>query len=60
MAHPDIEIEVDGETLPVRAVEVIGEERDALYARQVASQPYYAGFQTKTKRVIPVIALEPR
>ena len=60
IAHPDIVIEVDGQTLSVRAVEVKGAERDELFARQVASQPYYAGFQKKTKRIIPVIALEPR
>ena len=60
MAHPEIQIEAEGKTIAVRAVEMKGAERDELYARQVAAHGFYAGFQKKTKRVIPVIALEPR
>jgi len=59
IAHPEIEIEAGGETIPVRAIEVTGAERNELYERQVAAHSFYAGFQKKTKRVIPVIALEP-
>lgn len=60
VANPEINIEAGGETIPVRAIEVTGNERDQLFARQVAAHPFYAGFQRKTKRIIPVIALEPR
>lgn len=59
-AHPDVEIEVGPRRLAVRAVEVTGEERDALYARQVAAEPQFGDYQAKTDRRIPVIALEPR
>ncbi|HKT21021.1 MAG TPA: nitroreductase family deazaflavin-dependent oxidoreductase [Nitrososphaerales archaeon] len=59
-AYPDLEIEVGDGTIKVRAEEVKGEERDALYARQASIYPQFADYQRKTKRVIPVIALTPR
>jgi deazaflavin-dependent oxidoreductase (nitroreductase family) len=60
IAHPDLTIEVGGERIEVRAVELTGAERDEIYARQVRAHPFFAGFQKKTKRVIPVVALVPR
>ncbi len=60
VAHPDIDIEAGNETIAVRARVTEGAERDDLFARQVARHSFYAGFQKKTKRLIPVIALEPR
>lgn len=60
VAHPEIDIEVDGQTVPVRAVDVRGTERDELYARQAAAHPQFAEYQERTSRVIPVVALEPR
>ncbi|MGE0688448.1 MAG: nitroreductase family deazaflavin-dependent oxidoreductase [Dehalococcoidia bacterium] len=60
VAHPDIDIEVGSKTVPVRARVTEGAERDELFARQVARHSFYAGFQKKTKRIIPVVALEPR
>ncbi|MDG7006882.1 MAG: nitroreductase family deazaflavin-dependent oxidoreductase [Nitrososphaerota archaeon] len=59
-AHPDIEIEVGGEKIMVRAQEVKGPERDRLYAKQASLYPQFADYQSKTKRVIPVIALAPK
>lgn len=56
-AHPDIQIEVGDETIDVRAQEVTGKERDVLYNRQATLYPAFAGYQLKTKRIIPVIAL---
>jgi deazaflavin-dependent oxidoreductase (nitroreductase family) len=60
LAHPDVTIEIDGETRPVRAVVVKGPERDELFARQKQAMPGFADYEAKTDRVIPVIALERR
>ncbi len=59
MAHPEVEIEVGTETIPVRAVEIQDErEREALYARQVERVPGFAEYPKRTNRRIPIIALE--
>jgi deazaflavin-dependent oxidoreductase (nitroreductase family) len=59
VAHPDIDIEVAGETRRLRARVTEGAERDEFFGKAVAKHGFYAGFQKKTTRVIPVIALEP-
>jgi deazaflavin-dependent oxidoreductase (nitroreductase family) len=59
MAHPEVEIEVGTETIPVRAVEIQDErEREALYARQVERVPGFAEYPKRSNRRIPIIALE--
>ena len=62
VAHPDVEIEVATETIPVRATEIQDEaEREALYARQVERREGFAEYPEKSGgRRIPVIALERR
>lgn len=61
LAHPDVQIEVGTETIPVRAVEIQDErEREALYARQAERRPGFTEYLKKTSRRIPVIALERR
>ena len=60
MANPEVQVEVGTETIPVRAVEIQDErEREALYARQVERVPGFADYPNRTRRRIPVIALEP-
>lgn len=59
-AHPNVQIEVGDDTFHVKAEEVTGSERDRLYARQCSLYPQFAEYQKKTKRVIPVIAFNPR
>ncbi|WP_329171873.1 nitroreductase family deazaflavin-dependent oxidoreductase [Streptomyces sp. NBC_01477] len=59
VAHPDVEIEVGDETIPVRAEVLTGEERDRKYAEQAALYPGFADYQEKTDRIIPVVALVP-
>lgn len=59
IAHPDVRIEVGDRTLAVRAVELLGAERDAHFAEQALRYPGFAGYQRATERVIPVIALTP-
>jgi deazaflavin-dependent oxidoreductase (nitroreductase family) len=57
---PAIEIAADGgtETVPVRASQISGPERDELYARQIERRPGFAEYPKKTSRVFPAIALE--
>jgi deazaflavin-dependent oxidoreductase (nitroreductase family) len=57
LAHPDTVIEVGDETLQVHAEEVLGDERNELFARQATLYPGFAGYEAKTTRIIPVIAL---
>jgi deazaflavin-dependent oxidoreductase (nitroreductase family) len=60
LANPDTEIEVGTETIPVRATEITGEERDRLFGAQAQRNPGFADYQKNTDRVIPVIALTRR
>jgi deazaflavin-dependent oxidoreductase (nitroreductase family) len=57
VAHPDVTVEVGGETFEARATVVEGAERDRLYAKQAAIMPNFAEYQEKTTRKIPVIVL---
>ena len=59
LAHPDARIEVGDEVLDVHATELQGQERDDRYAQQARLYPGFAGYQRKTSRIIPVIALVP-
>jgi deazaflavin-dependent oxidoreductase (nitroreductase family) len=60
VAHPEITIEKGTESIPVRATEVHGEERDAIFARQAARFPIFAEYQSKLQRTIPVVRLDHR
>jgi deazaflavin-dependent oxidoreductase (nitroreductase family) len=59
LAHTDVRIEVGDETLEVRATELHGTERDEKFAEQAARYPGFGGYQRKTTRTIPVVALAP-
>jgi deazaflavin-dependent oxidoreductase (nitroreductase family) len=59
-AHPDVQIEVGTDTVPVKVSEVEGDERERLFAAQEQRMPTFADYATKTKgRTIPVLALTP-
>jgi deazaflavin-dependent oxidoreductase (nitroreductase family) len=60
IANPDIVIEKGSESIAVRATEVLGAERDAIFARQAARFAVFAEYQRKLSRIIPVIRLERR
>lgn len=60
LAHPEARSEVGDAILAVRAVKLRGTERDTAFAEQARRSPGFAGYQSKTERVIPVIALIPR
>jgi len=55
-----VTIEVDDETIAVHAPELTGVERDEKYRVQSERYPGFAGYQQKTSRRIPVIALTRR
>jgi len=58
-AHPEAEIMVDGKRIRVRAVECLGARRQLLWSKIVERDPAYREYQDRTKREIPVVALEP-
>ena len=58
-ANPHVELQ-DGPTKrDYIAREVTGDEKAVWWARAVETWPDYAGYQTRTKRLIPVFVLEP-
>jgi deazaflavin-dependent oxidoreductase (nitroreductase family) len=59
VAHPDVRIEIGDDTLDVHGSELHDAERDAKWAEQAARYPGFGGYQRKTTRTIPVIALTP-
>ena len=58
VVHPEVTVEVGGETFRARAL-VAGEpERGRLFAQHVALRPNFAEFQRQTTRQLPVVVLE--
>ncbi len=60
LAHPEVTVEVGSEKFDATARVLTGEERERAFARAAEVFPPYAGYQKKTPREIPVIALERR
>jgi deazaflavin-dependent oxidoreductase (nitroreductase family) len=60
VANSDFTIEKGTETIPVRATELVGAERDAIFARHAARFPIFAEYRDRLARTIPVIRLERR
>lgn len=56
-AHPKVTVEVGTETFDAIATELVGADRNDVYAEQAAFNPGFADYENKTTRVIPVIAL---
>lgn len=56
-AHPTVEVEVGTETFMLRAEELEGAARDALWSKLVAASPSLAKYQAKTARQIPMLTL---
>ncbi|HEU0256688.1 MAG TPA: nitroreductase/quinone reductase family protein [Microbacteriaceae bacterium] len=59
VAHPDdVQIETpDDGTVPVRAEDLSGPAREKAWAQFVSFSDRYTGYQEKTTRTIPVLAL---
>jgi deazaflavin-dependent oxidoreductase (nitroreductase family) len=58
VAHPEVTVEVGGETFRARATVASKPERDRLFAQHVALRPNFAEFQRQTTRQLPVVILE--
>ena len=59
-ANPEATIELEGETIPVRATVATPEEKKALWPTVLAAYKGYANYQRKTERDIPVVILTRR
>ena len=57
--NPQVQIEVGDQTLQAEAKTLEGEKRNLLWAKLVKLAPGYAGYEKKTDRVIPLVALQP-
>lgn len=57
-ANPVVTVEVGNETYQARAMVPQGEERRRLFDQQAAIMPFFAEYERKTSRVIPVVVLE--
>ena len=61
VAHPETEVEVGAETVPVTARVAEGDERERLWERQKELMPGFADYEaTAGDRQIPVVVLTPR
>jgi deazaflavin-dependent oxidoreductase (nitroreductase family) len=58
VTHPEVTIERGGETFRARAMAAHGEERQRLFDAQAARWSFFAGYQQKVKREIPVVVFE--
>ena len=58
VAHPEVTVEVGTERFSARASIAEGEERERLYKAQAALMPYFAEYQKKAQRQIPLVILE--
>ncbi len=56
-AHPEVTVEVAGETYPATAIVTEGEERDRLFAEVASKYPFFNDHQAGIRRRIPVVAL---
>jgi deazaflavin-dependent oxidoreductase (nitroreductase family) len=60
VAHPDVTVEVGGDTFDATAIVLEGDERERLWKMIIGSYPFFAEHQAKVERQIPVVALERR
>src|SRR5260370_9434789 len=60
-AHPDqVQIEVEGQKVPLTAEQLHGAEREAAWQQIVTAAPPVAKYQQKTDRELPIIRPAPR
>ncbi|MGW6982585.1 nitroreductase/quinone reductase family protein [Streptomyces sp. NPDC054932] len=58
LARPLVQVETGSEEYEAVAVPAEGARRDELFARIVRAEPGYGEYQARTRRVIPVVALQ--
>lgn len=60
VAHPDqVEVEIGGTVHKVTVRQLEGDERERAWAGIVAAAPGFAGYESKTDRLLPVLRLTP-
>ncbi|NNC74850.1 MAG: nitroreductase family deazaflavin-dependent oxidoreductase [Acidimicrobiia bacterium] len=57
-ANPQVEVEVGTEKFAAHARTVMGDERDAIWSRQKEALSFFADYEAKADREIPVVVLE--
>ncbi len=57
-AHPEVGVQIKGETFRAHARVATAQEKPAMWAHMVEVWPDYAGYQDKTEREIPIVVLE--
>ena len=57
VAHPEVTVEVTGDTYQATAEVPGGAERDRLFAEVCGKHPFFTEHQAKVSRAIPVVAL---
>jgi len=57
--NPKVTVTLEGRTRPMVARTATAAEKAELWPQIVAAYQGYAGYQTKTDRIIPVVILEP-
>jgi deazaflavin-dependent oxidoreductase (nitroreductase family) len=57
VANPTTTVEVGTDSYEATAAPLAGEERDRIYAEQVARYPGFGEYQEKTTRIIPVVEI---
>ena len=57
LSNPEVGVEVGSEQFAARATVLDEPERTELYAKMVKIMPIFTEYQSKTTRVIPVVAL---
>jgi deazaflavin-dependent oxidoreductase (nitroreductase family) len=57
-AHPDVEVQVEGDRFKARARTASAEEKARLWPTMVAEWPSYDEYQDRTEREIPIVILE--
>jgi deazaflavin-dependent oxidoreductase (nitroreductase family) len=60
VAHPEVEITLDGARRPYRARTATPEEKAELWPRVTAQYRGYATYQTRSQRDIPLVICDPR
>jgi len=58
VTHPEVTVEVNGETFKARARVPQGDEYERLYQQHASTNPQFHEYRRKTTRKIPVIVLE--
>jgi deazaflavin-dependent oxidoreductase (nitroreductase family) len=60
LAHPEVDVVMEGRSRPMHAHAATHDERERLWPLVTAQHPHYAGYQRKTDREIPLVLLAPR